>query len=330
MNYQVDIDVSCLQVLLRNSGMNFPLSRSLLPIPACLFILTMIILLPTQSIADIRLNADWENGALIDYYSKISGNQYGVQIVDTHTSGNPVCTGNKSLMSTLEYGNGTYRSEITVNQSQFNSLEMGQRHWFSFAIYLPDDYKPDTAEDVLWQMHGRPDIDSGELYRNPPLAIRTKDNAWVISYIKDSRYITYKAGDTAKNYEESGQKVAGNFETGKWTTFVIDTLWDYRSHGYVKIWKDGEIIFEKTNGIGYNDTKGPYVKMGIYKRSWDSSKSWGGPSNVSKRTTYIDDFKVGGANATYDEMLPRCTSITDSLITTTSISPPSGLSFSVK
>lgn len=271
-----------------------------------LLIYAILIISSPRANATILLDADWENGTFNDYYMNVSRNEYGVKIVDGPTSRAPTCSGTKSLKSELIFQKGTVWSQLVLNMDQFNSFDIGKRHWFAFAIYLPADYVPDTYEEMVWELHGRPDSSDGELSRNAPVALRIDGDHWVVSYIKDSRYITYKAGDAKKMYEESRRINIGKYETGKWTIFVIDTLMDYRPSGYVKIWKDGELVVNKTNGIGFNDKKGPFVRMGLYKAIWDLSKSWGGPTSVSSRTIYMDDFRVGDANTSYAEIAPNC------------------------
>lgn len=268
-----------------------------------------LLLFSSVASSTILLDADWEknNATFNDYFMNISRNTYGSRIVDKLISNVPTCSGTKSVKHELTYGRGSVWSQLVLNLQPFNSFAIGKEHWFSFAVYLPKSYLPDTGyQDLIWELHGRPDTKDGELSRNAPVAIRTKGDQWLISYIKDSRYITYKLGDAKKSYEESKSKLVGKFETGKWTVFVINTLMDYRPNGYLKIWKDGTLVIDKTNGIGFNDAKGPFVKMGLYKAIWDTSKSWSVPTNVSTRIIYMDDFRVGDANATYASMLPNC------------------------
>lgn len=286
----------------------------------------VILLFISTSHAAIRLDANWEQGVFNDYYFNISRNKYGVSIVDKTISGTPSCTGNKSLKAELIFGKGSVWSQLVLNMQPFNSFENGKEHWFGFAVYLPSSYVPDSNfEDLIWELHARPDSNDGELSRNAPVALRTKGNEWVISYIKDSNYITYKAGDTKKVYEERATKSLGPFKTNKWTTFVINTLYDYGPQGYLKVWKDGTLVVNKTNGIGFNDKKGPFVKMGIYKGIWDLSKTWGTATTVSSRTLFIDDFKVGDSNSSYNEVSPKCNATIEPGI----LNPPTGLKLEI-
>lgn len=277
--------------------------------------------------ATISLDADWEYGTFEDFKFKVSKNDYGVEIVDGPSTGAPTCSGTKSLKSELIYGKGTAWSQLVLNQDPYNSFANKTEHWFAFAVYLPEDFVPDTHQEMIWELHGRPDSEDGELSRNAPVAIRIKNDQWLISYIKDSNYITYKAGDAKKVYEESKAITVGKYETGKWTVFVINTLYDYTPSGYLKIWKDDELIINKTNGIGFNDNRGPFVRMGLYKAVWRTDQSWSAPTTVSSRTIYMDDFRVGDANTTYEEIVPKCNN--SSLGTPIVLTPPTGLNLQV-
>jgi hypothetical protein len=266
-----------------------------------LLICAILIISSPIANATILLDVDWEkqNATFADYYLKVSTNDYGVEIVDSTQANAPVCSGSKVLKNELIYGKGSAWSQLVLKEP-FTQFEIGKEHWFAFAIYLPTDYEPDfAAADLIWELHGRKDGKLGEEARNAPLSIRIQDTRWKITYKKDTRVVN------DKNYEEEGNKFIGNYTKGKWTTFVIHTLWDYQPRGYVEIWKDGELVFTKTNGIGFNDVIGPYIKIGLYKSKWGNA-SWSGPTDVSSRLVYIDDFRVGDANTTYAEIAPNC------------------------
>lgn len=266
-----------------------------------LFVYAMLTLSSPMVSATILLDVDWEkkDATFADYYLKVSTNKYGVEIVDSSIANVPVCSGSMSLKNELIYGQGSAWSQLVLKEP-FTQFEIGKEHWFAFAIYLPTEFEPDSvAADLIWELHGRKDGNLGEEARNAPLSIRIQDTRWKITYKKDSRVVN------DKNYEEEGNKFVGNYNTGKWTTFVINTLWDYNPRGYAKIWKDGELVFTKTNGVGFNDVIGPYIKIGLYKSKWGNA-SWSGPTDVSSRLLYIDDFRVGDANTTYSEIVPNC------------------------
>jgi len=272
--------------------------------------------------ASILIDAGWENGTFNDYYFNVSKNDYGAILVDGPTTGAPTCTGTKSVKHELTFGKGSVWSQLVLNMDPFNSFANGKEHWFAFAVYLSTDWLPDPGyEDLIWELHGRPDTEDGEFSRTATVAIRTLGDQWLITYTKDSKDVTVKG-----SYEETGYKTVGKFETGKWTVFVINTLYDYNPNGYLKIWKDGALVIDKTNGIGFKDKKGPFVKMGVYKGVWDLSKSWAGPTAVSSRTLYIDDFRVGDASTTYADIVPNCNNNSAPI----TLSPPTGLILQLK
>jgi hypothetical protein len=267
----------------------------------------MLMLFPSLSNATILLDADWEkeNATFEDYYTKISNNKNGVKIVDSTKSNVPTCQGTKSVQHQLIYGVLGPWSQLVLKGGGFDTFEIGKEHWFAFAVYLPKDYAPDfTAGEMIWELHGRKDGKLGEVPRNAPLAIRTKGTQWFITHKLDTKQLTEYDADGKPIYEDGGRVYLGDFETGKWTTFVINTLYDYKPQGYAKIWKDGELVFHKKNGIGFNDRLGPFIKFGLYKPKW--GKVTLKPSDVTSRTLYIDDFRVGDADTTYAEIAPNC------------------------
>jgi len=60
----------------------------------------------------------------------------------------------------------------------------------------------------------------------------------------------------------------GNIEKGKWTG--ISYKWSHKPDGLLEVWKDGKLVVRKTGPNTYNDEKGPFLKMGIYKPHWKS------------------------------------------------------------
>ena len=52
---------------------------------------------------------------------------------------------------------------------------------------------------------------------------------------------------------------------------------------------------------GQSNEKGPYFKAGIYKSLWGSAAT-----QVSNRTLYVDEVKIGTAMMTACELLSTC------------------------
>lgn len=269
--------------------------------------------------AAILLDSNWETGDFRSYGWSTSGNDTGVVVNSKH----PVCNGRHSARFSLDFDRDRvpYRTQFTLNKGPLSELQIGNEYWLSFSVYLPDSWSVDMeeAQDVVFDVHARPDKHLGEGYRKGIFSIRTIGDSWAFQYSRDSRQNSGQQGNS--RVEEQSEQLIGKWESGKWTTFVLHTKLTWKPEGYVEVWKDGEKVAEKRNGIGYNDDRGPYVKIGIYKSYWgvskgrDWQKEWGGRSNVSSRTLYIDDVRIGGANASYVRMEPSCRSHNPSLRT---------------
>jgi hypothetical protein len=82
----------------------------------------------------------------------------------------------------------------------------------------------------------------------------------------------------------------------------VHVRWSYEAAGVLQIWKNGRKVIDQTGPNTFNDAKGPYFKMGLYK-------GWADPAQqsdaVDKRVLYHDQFRMGGADATYDDVAPH-------------------------
>ena len=115
--------------------------------------------------------------------------------------------------------------------------------------------------------------------------------------------------DAKRNTFESGKKVYGGahrydfgpYKTGVWTDWVFHVKWSYQADGILEIWKNGEKVVDQKGPNTFNDAKGPYFKMGLYKGWKDPDR----PSDaVNKRVLYHDEFRMAGADASYTDVAP--------------------------
>ncbi len=73
---------------------------------------------------------------------------------------------------------------------------------------------------------------------------------------------------------------------------MVHARWSFREDGFLQVWKDGRQIIEKRGANTYNDRRGMYFKIGIYKAPW------GDPDRallVDRRIVYHDDVWIGVA-----------------------------------
>ncbi len=222
----------------------------------------------------------------------------------------PVCRGEFSLKIPLDRNKDkvSFRTELSLvgNEAHpLRNLEYDNDYWFALSIYLPRSWRPDNKSiDILAQLHGVPDTDQGEVYRNPMFNFHIRGDEWAIATKRDSRRVT--ATDQAKmEYEEYGFQSLGKTETGKWTSFVFRFRLSYRENeGRIDVWKNGtKIVDNYSRGVGYNDKKGPYWKIGNYKPDWKPGHE---PSDVSRRLHYVDEVSSAVGPDRYSDVAPRC------------------------
>jgi len=187
-----------------------------------------------------------------------------------------------------------YRTEVSGPRA-----EIGQEYWYGFSVYLPGDYVPDRVWEIVAQWHGVPDFDAGENWRNPVMALFTTSGRWSWVSRWDAKRNTFESG--RRKYGGTQQYDLGAYEREKWTDWVVHVKWSYQGDGILEVWKDGKQVIDQKGPNAFNDAKGPYFKMGLYK-GWRDPKR---PSDaVSKRVLYHDEFRMGRANARYEDVAP--------------------------
>jgi hypothetical protein len=69
----------------------------------------------------------------------------------------------------------------------------------------------------------------------------------------------------------------------------------------LEVWQNGETVIDRRGPNAYNDKRGPYFKMGLYKGWRDPQR----PSDaVSERVLFHDEFRMAGADAGYADVAP--------------------------
>ncbi len=236
----------------------------------------------------VIFRSDFESGDLKGW--RVSGN------APTITS-SPARAGKYAMKTSLDRHKDkvAYRTEVSGPGSQ-----VGKEYWYGFSIFLPDDYAPDKVWEIVAQWHGVPDFKIGEDWRNPVMALSTTGGKWGLVSRWDAKPNTFEDGK--RRYGGTKNHDLGPYRTGAWTDWVVHVRWSYRSDGLLQVWKDGKKLVEQKGPNAFNDKKGPYFKMGLYK-------GWKNPKNrsdaVTKRILYHDEFRMAGANARYEDVAPR-------------------------
>lgn len=235
-------------------------------------------------IASSAITEDFESD--FSNWKKEVGGSHSAQMVNS-----PVRAGNQAVKFTLK------KDDPLVSSSKRAELALGgvpsnSDLWYSFSVFLPFSYQKDpSSSEIIAQWHDRPDRDLGETWRSPALSLGTRNGKLYLSRRWDSNPLT------ENNVPEGKETIfLDSYQTGKWTDFAFHVKWSHTSDGLLEVWKDGELEVSRTGPNNYNDRRGPYFKIGMYKGDWKNRPE---RSIVSKRTIYFDEVSVGDARPTF-------------------------------
>lgn len=206
---------------------------------------------------------------------------YSCQIVTS-----PVRRGNYAARFEVRYGDWRYgdsRSEV-ARYGKYDT--MGSDYWYGFSVYVYPSWQDSDYRSVLAQWHGT--RDNGEVSRSPPLSLRFIDGDFWVRIIHSSERIQ-TSNDGTNVYPYISNEYA---QKGVWHDFIFHVKWSYQSDGYLEVWIDGNQVVDYHGPVGYNDDRGPYFKMGIYR-------------STKIEHTYIayhDEYRKGSS---YEEVDPN-------------------------
>ena len=163
------------------------------------------------------------------------------------------------------------------------SVPTKSEYTYQFSLFIPEKYRLDSSFEILAQWHGLPDVDLGETWRSPPLALQTRNGNFELIRNWDDKPVTI-------NEQRSREIISlGKYTTGKWSDWKFHVKWSYESDGLIEVWQDEQPVFSKQGANTYNDQKGTYFKIGIYKPDWKYSPQ---KSQRSQRTVFYDDVII--------------------------------------
>ncbi|MEM9450624.1 MAG: polysaccharide lyase [Cyanobacteria bacterium P01_E01_bin.6] len=186
---------------------------------------------------------------------------------------------------------GSIRSELSAVR-----LDTDAEMWYRFRVYIPENWEFDPLPDTFAQWHNVLDKNLGEGQVNvggPPLTMYIEGDQIRIVNRSDSNPVTTQDSPT-RQVEDVW---VGNYEKGAWIDWVVHVNWSYKADGVLQIWKDDELIVDKTGPTSFNDQNYPYMKFGIYKWIW-KDPAWLDPEDYSKvntRVLYFDDVVIQDA-----------------------------------
>lgn len=215
----------------------------------------------------------------------------------------PTRAGKQAIRFTLKRGDpfvaNNQRAELKLEKVPPNSEK-----WYGLSVLVPEDFKKDRTYEIITQWHSRPNLDAGEKWRTPPLAILIRNNRLFLHRRWDPNPITRNNKPGPGGGRET--LPLGDYNPGEWTDFVVHVKWSHTADGSLKVWQNGKLVVNKSGPNTYNDPTGPYLKIGLYKPSWKSNPK---ESQTTKRIIYFDEVRIGDATASYQDVKPGDRSI---------------------
>jgi len=146
---------------------------------------------------------------------------------------------------------GGFRSELS---EYFGKVDFNTPVWYAFSTYIPESFQ---GEAIISQWHATPD--AGEVWRSPPLALHY--DGTMLRVTERNSDIRIQQDNDA--HEQNLYVTSLDKET--WNDWVFRVVWSYQL-GSVDAWLNGTQVIEYEGPIGYNDTRGPFFKFGIYNQ----------------------------------------------------------------
>lgn len=242
--------------------------------------------LPSAALAEMVHAGDMETGDFIQWNTKELPKPHSAAVVAS-----PTREGGSALMINLYRGDapGRERAEVMPDAWQaypnfINEFKPGEEYWYTFSVLLPSDWVIDDDNEIIFQFHSRPDFHLGETWgRHPPLALAIKGSEWELINRGDARKVLPK--DTAPQLYQ--RLTLGTIAPGVWTDWAFQVKWSYGPDGILQVWKDGQLVASHYGPNTFNDDKGPYLKLGIYKFTWNRR-----PTLTDHRVIYFDSLRI--------------------------------------
>jgi hypothetical protein len=202
---------------------------------------------------------------------------------------NPTRKGNGALRVV----NNDIRAELKGNGAGGPNIDGGREAWFAVSVFIPNDYKGSTSgTDMFLQIHERPD--SCEGWRSPPLNFGVRGEEMWITVKWDANACSTGGGVPAGGGEKQIWKGRLADYKGRWSDWVLHTIWSYRDDGLTEAWVDDKKVVEYRGKNAYNDSKEYYWKSGSYKRFSGTTMHYMDQLAIAKGSVKYSDVSPSG------------------------------------
>ncbi|ADM09419.1 putative hemolysin-adenlyate cyclase protein [Parvularcula bermudensis HTCC2503] len=143
-------------------------------------------------------------------------------------------------------------------------FKIGETYTVSFRFML-EPGAPNTA-DWLILAQVQSTFDVGERGHSPGIALALKgERMRIISRYSREKLSTPENTFYLRHYEDEK-----NLERGRWYEFDMTFRIDPFANGLLRVERNGELLVDYLGPMGFNDIRGPYLKLGLYR---DADKS---------------------------------------------------------
>lgn len=179
-----------------------------------------------------------------------------------------------------------FRSELRLRPNY-----MREEFWYQGRVLVPADWLRSEMPVIAMQWRNTRDFYLGDPANMPPLALYIIGSDWHVVKRWDSRWISTL---TPPRVEGDLTAATAPLEPGKWSEWTFHVRWSPQDDGFLKVWKDGNLLVDMQGPIGHQDLIGPYMKVGVYVPGWNDI---GLEKNVATRILYFNLIAASGSPA---------------------------------
>lgn len=218
------------------------------------------------------------------------------------SKGGPECNFMRQVSSPVRAGTAAFEHRVLTcgerSELAMARTEIGGTYWYGWSMYVPEEFDHTGHYSIVMQMNTWPSPRDGKF----PCG----GNGHKIQ-IGSSGALGFDLQRAGVEKDSECEKFPlGHVEAmkGKWIDFVMQGKWTGNPDGFLKLWmRVGEEpyrqVIDYRGRTWWNDEdRGPYFKMGLYT----GDPNWKGPPN---RTLYTDEYRLGGAEARFEDVAPR-------------------------